>query len=88
MTSPTPEGPTHTETHRVEGSDLVARIREIVREGNARKVIVKGEDGHTVMEIPLTMGVVGAALLPLWVALGAIGALAMRYTIVVEKRAP
>ena len=88
MTTPTPDGPVHTETHRVDGADLVARIREIVREGNARRVILKGEDGHTVMEIPLTMGVVGAALMPLWVALGAISALAMKYTIVVEKRAP
>jgi len=86
MTTPNAEGTARTETHRVDGSELVARIKEIVREGNARKVIVKGEDGHTVMEIPLTMGVAGAVLMPLWVALGAISALAMKYTIVVEKR--
>ena len=82
----TPDGPIQSETHKIDGADLVARIKEIVREGNARRVIVKGEDGHSILEIPLTMGVVGAVLTPVWVALGAIAALASKHTIVVEKR--
>lgn len=75
-----------TESHTVPGEKLVERVKELVREGNARRIIIKHEDGHTVMEIPLTFGVVGAVLMPLWVALGAIAALATSYTIVVEKK--
>jgi hypothetical protein len=56
-----------------------------VREGNERRIIIKGENGHTLMEIPLTFGVVGAVLMPVWVAVGAIAALAAQYTIVVVK---
>lgn len=75
-----------TESHTVPGEKLVERVKELVREGNARRIIIKHEDGHTVMEIPLTFGVVGAVLMPLWVALGAIAALATSYTIEVEKK--
>jgi Domain of unknown function (DUF4342) len=77
---------TTTEEHKVPGEKLVDRVKELVKEGNARRIIVKNEDGHTLIEIPLTMGVVGAVLLPVWVALGAIAALAKHYTVVVEKR--
>ncbi len=77
---------TQTEEHRVPGEKLVDRVKELVKEGNARRIIVKNEDGHTLMEIPLTMGVVSAVLLPVWVALGAIAALAKHYTVVVEKK--
>jgi hypothetical protein len=80
-----PAGATKTETHKIDGENLVARIKEIVREGNARRIIIKGENGHTLMEIPLTFGVVGAVLMPVWVAIGAIAALAAQYTIVVVK---
>jgi hypothetical protein len=74
-----------TEEHRIDGEQLVAKVKEIIREGNARRLIIKGEDGHTVIEIPLTAGVVGAVLMPAMVAIGAIAALAARYTIVVVK---
>lgn len=75
-----------TESHTVPGEKLVERVKELIKEGNARRIIIKHEDGHTVMEIPLTFGVVGAVLMPLWVALGAIAALATSYTLVVEKK--
>jgi len=78
---------TPTEEHRVPGERLVARVKELVREGNIRRIIIKNDTGHTILEIPLTVGVVGAVLLPLWAALGAIAALASHYTLVVEKRA-
>src|ERR1051326_1106965 len=81
--SPTPGT---TEEHRVTGEGLVARVKELVHQGNIRRIIVKNDEGHTILEIPLTMGVVGAVLLPIWVALGAIAALASHYTLVVEKR--
>ena len=75
----------HTEEHKVAGDRLVERIKELVRQGNIRRVIVKNDEGKTLLEIPLTIGVVGAVLLPVWVALGAIAALAAQYTIEVEK---
>jgi hypothetical protein len=78
----------HTEEHRVSGERLVARVKELVHQGNVRRIIVKDDDGRTVLEIPLTLGVVGAVLLPSLVALGAIAALAANYTVVVQKEEP
>ncbi len=75
----------HTEEFKVTGDALVSEIKKLVHEGNIRRIIVKNEEGHTLLEIPLTLGVVGAVLLPVWVALGAIAALAAKFTIVVEK---
>ncbi len=75
----------HTEEHRVRGERLVARIRELVHQGNIRRIIVKDDRGRTLIEIPLTLGVVGAVLLPVWVALGAMAALAADFNLVVEK---
>ena len=77
----------HTEEHRVRGERLVARIRELVHQGNIRRIIVKDDRGQTLIEIPLTLGVVGAVLLPVWVALGAMAALAADFNLVVEKAA-
>ncbi|HEY3933982.1 MAG TPA: DUF4342 domain-containing protein [Gemmatimonadales bacterium] len=76
----------NTEEYKVSGEKLVDRVRELVREGNARRIIVKNEAGHTLLEIPLTMGIMGAMFLPIWVALGSIAALASHYTLVVEKK--
>jgi hypothetical protein len=77
-----------TEEHKVSGEKLVDRVKELVKEGNARRIIVKNEAGHTLLEIPLTMGIMGAMFLPIWVALGSIAALASHYTLVVEKKEP
>ena len=74
------------EEHNVSGERLVARVKELIREGNVRRIIVKNEDGETIMELPLTVGVVGALLLPAFVALGAIAALAAHYTLEVERQ--
>ena len=86
--APAGTAPAHLEEHKVPGEKLVARVRELLREGNVRRIILKNEDGAILMEIPLTIGVVGAVLLPVWVALGAIAALAAHYRIVVEKATP
>ncbi len=75
-----------SEEQRVSGENLVSRVRELVHQGNIRRIIVKNDADHTILEIPLTVGVVGAVLLPLWVALGSIAALASHYKLVVEKR--
>jgi hypothetical protein len=74
------------EEHKVSGERLVERVKELVKEGNARRIIVKNSEGQTLLEIPLTMGLVGAFFLPIWVALGSIAALASHYTLVVEKK--
>ena len=76
-----------TEEHKVSGEGLVARVKELIREGNVRRIIIKNDEGRSIMEIPLTLGVVGAVMMPVFVALGAIAALASHYTVVVEKNA-
>jgi len=60
-------------------------VKELIKEGNVRRIIIKNEEGKTLVEFPLTIGVVGAVLLPMWAALGAIAALVTKCTIVVEK---
>ena len=74
-----------TEEHKVSGDNLVAKIKELVREGNIRRISIKNEEGKTLIEIPLTLGVIGAVLLPVLAAIGAIAALVTDCTIVVEK---
>ncbi len=74
-----------TEEFKVNGEAVVATIKELIREGNIRRITLKNEHGETLIEIPLTIGVVGAILLPVWAAIGAIAALAAKFTIVVER---
>ena len=75
----------HTEEFHVNGEELLARIKKILHEGNIRRIIIKDKEGKTVMEIPLTIGVVGVLLAPTLAALGAIAALVTEATVVVEK---
>lgn len=85
MPTPTISDSVHTEEHKVPSEQLLAKVKEIIHRGNTRRIIIKNEDGHPLLEIPLTLGVVTAALIPVWVAVGAIAALAADYTLVVEK---
>jgi len=73
------------EEFKVSGEEVVKKVKELIREGNVRRIIIKNEEGKTLVEFPLTIGVVGAVLLPMWAALGAIAALVAKCTIVVEK---
>ena len=75
----------NTEEFRVNGEDLLKKVKEIIAEGNARKITVKSKEGKSIVELPLTIGVVGAALAPLLAAVGAIAALVTECTIVVER---
>jgi hypothetical protein len=75
----------HSEEFRVNGEELIAKIKQLFHEGNIRRIIIKDKDGKTVMEIPLTIGVVGALLAPTLAAVGAIAALLTEATVVVEK---
>lgn len=79
-------GGSRTEEFKLSGEDIVAKVRQIVEEGNARRIIVRNADGHNLVEFPLTAGLIGAALLPMYAALGAVIALAANLTIVVEKQ--
>ena len=73
------------EEFKVDGDALVAKIKDLVHQGNVRRIIIKNDKAETLIEIPLTIGVVGAILLPVWAAIGAIAALAANFTIVVER---
>lgn len=74
-----------TEEFRVEGEKLIAKIKELIHEGTIRRIIIKDKEGKTVLEIPMTFGVVGVLLAPQLAAIGAIAALLTEATIVVEK---
>lgn len=75
------------EEFRVDGEALISKVKEILHEGNVRRIIIKDEKGATYIEIPMTVGVIGTLLLPVWAAIGALAALAANFTIVVEKNA-
>jgi hypothetical protein len=74
-----------TEEFRVEGEKLLTKIKELIHEGNIRRISIKDKEGKTVMEIPVTIGVVGILLAPQLAAIGAIAALLTEATVVVEK---
>jgi len=80
-----PEQKFKTEEFRVEGEKLIAKIKEVLHEGNIRRIIIKDKEGKTVMEIPMTLGVVGVLIAPQLAAIGAIAALISEATIVIEK---
>ncbi|HEY7464289.1 MAG TPA: DUF4342 domain-containing protein [Candidatus Limnocylindria bacterium] len=77
-----------TQEFTLNGDQVVAKVKELINEGNVRRLIIKSEDGRTMFEVPLTLGVIGAALLPVFAAIGAAAALATRCTIVVERFTP
>lgn len=76
---------TRTEEFKIDGEKLIAKIKELIHEGNIRKLIIKDKEGKVLMEIPMTFGVVGALLAPQLAAIGAIAALVTEATLVVEK---
>ena len=57
-----------TEEHKVSGRNLLDRVKQIVHEGNVRRITIKNAEGKSILEIPLTIGVVGVVLLPVWAA--------------------
>ncbi len=75
-----------TEEFKVSGEGLLAKVKELIKEGNIRRIIIKNEEGKTIIEIPLTIGVVDALIAPVLAAVGAIAALVTNCTILVEKR--
>ncbi len=75
----------HTEEFKVDGERLVGKIKDLIHQGNIRRIIIKDKDGKTLFELPMTLGVVGALIAPQLAALGAIAALLTEATLVVEK---
>jgi Domain of unknown function (DUF4342) len=73
------------EEFKVLGKELVDKIQELIHEGNIRRIIIRDEQGHTFMEIPLTFAAIGAVAAPVLAAVGAIAAHLARFTIVVER---
>ena len=81
-------GQTTTTTDRVRGQALVAKVKELIQEGNVRRIVVKDDHGRTVMEIPVTAGVVAAIAAPVVTAVAAIAVLAKEWSIEVERAKP
>jgi hypothetical protein len=71
---------------KVRGEELLKKIKEMIHEGNVRKIIIKDEKGNPYIELPLTFGVVGAFLAPVWAAIGALAAMASNFTVEVVKK--
>ena len=69
----------------VAGNKLKSTLKQLLREGNVRRVIIRNASGRTLLDMPLTAGVAGAVLMPFWMAVAGIVALAKEFTIVVER---
>jgi hypothetical protein len=85
MTEDQKQEKTRFEEFRLNGGEILNKVKDIIHQGNVRRIILKDEQGKTFMEIPLTVGVVGAIVAPILAAVGAVAALASNLTIVVEK---
>lgn len=74
-----------TEEFKVSGEDLLKKVKALIAEGNIRRITIRNKDGKNIVELPLTVGVVGAVLAPPLAAVGAIAALVTDCTILVER---
>jgi hypothetical protein len=75
-----------TNEFRVKGSELLKKVEELIKEGSIRRIIIKNDEGKTYIEIPLSIGVIGAVLAPVLAAVGALAALAANFTIEVVRK--
>jgi hypothetical protein len=75
-----------TETFKVNGEDLLKKVKELIHEGNIRKITIKDKSGKTIVELPLTIGVAGALIAPALAAVGAVAALVTECSITVERK--
>lgn len=73
------------EKYKVAGDRVIATIKKLIHEGNVRHVVIKNEEGRTLIEFPVSIGVAGAVLLPVWAAVGAIAAVVTQCTIEIER---
>ncbi len=77
---------TNHESFKVSGDEILEKVKEIIKEGNARRIIIKNDKDETIIEFPLTIGAIGVVLAPIFAAVGTLTALATNCTIIVEKR--
>lgn len=82
-----PEEP-YSERFRLQGKAMVAKVKELLHEGNVQRITVKDSDGHTVMEVPVTAGVVVTIVAPVLVAVAALAALASEWEIEIHRTGP
>ncbi len=75
----------HTEEFKLNGEDLLKKVKSLIAEGNIRRITIRNKDGKNIVELPLTIGVVGAVLAPALAAVGAIAALLTECSIIVER---
>ncbi len=75
-----------TSEFKVKGEELLQKIKELIREGNVSRIIIKDSDGKVFLEIPVTVGVVGVIFAPVLAAVGALAALVADFTIEVIRR--
>jgi hypothetical protein len=80
-----PETNYRTEEFQINGEEIIAKLKELMREGNIRRITIKNEEGRSLVDIPLTFGLVGVLLAPQLAAIGAIAALVTKCTLVIEK---
>ncbi len=73
---------------KVKGKELIEKVEELIKEGNARKIIIKDDKGRTYIEIPVTIGVLGAFFAPILAAVGALAGMAANFTIEVVRKEP
>jgi hypothetical protein len=73
---------------QVMGSHLVEKVKELIHEGNVKRIIIKNEQGHTLVEIPVTLAAIGVVAAPVLAAVGAIASIVTKCTVVVERREP
>ncbi len=73
------------EEFKVNGEELVSKVKSLINEGNIQKIIIKNKDGKTIIELPLTIGAIGAVLAPSLAAVGAVAALLTECTLIIER---
>jgi len=81
-----PDPKTRVEEFHINGAELVEKVKQLVHQGNIRRISIRNAEGTTLLEIPLVVGLAGAVLLPVWAALGALAALVAKCTLVIERR--
>jgi hypothetical protein len=74
------------EQFKIDGSEILAKVKELIKEGNVRRIVIKNEKGKVLMEIPVTFAVVGAVFAPVLAAVGALAALVNKCTLEVERK--
>lgn len=82
---PEKKGKKSEETFKVKGEQLLSKVKQLIKEGNVRRIIIKDKEGKTLVEFPLTIGVIGAVIAPVLAAIGAIAALVTECSITVQR---